>query len=85
MEIVYSLFLMEQAHQESAKKASRIKSVFNGRLAKLERGEKIQYAGQIPGWLKKTKVSGVFEIDEAKANVVREIFTRKSNDESLKK
>lgn len=72
MEIVYSLILMEQAHQESLKKSERIKSAYNSKLKKIKEIEaeqkknpddvepiinKVQFSGVIPAWLdKKTEI-----------------------------
>jgi DNA invertase Pin-like site-specific DNA recombinase len=43
MDIMYSLFLMEQAHIESLKKSERILNVFDQRRKKINQGQNIQF------------------------------------------
>lgn len=72
MHLMYSLMIMSTAHEESAKKSDRIgKSWQNKR--KLAREEHKPYTGKVSTWL--TLHNGEYEIIEARANIIKEIFT----------
>ena len=75
VDIMYSLFLMEQAYVESQKKSERILNVFEQRKEKVLSGEKIQFTGMFPGWIdnngSKEKTDFIFN---EKVETVRKVF-----------
>ena len=81
-DIMYSLFLMEQAYLESEKKSERILNVFDQRRAKLLSGQKIQFSGALPGWIDNngSKENTDFVFNE-KVEIVQKIFDLYGNQE----
>ncbi|MCC3797889.1 recombinase family protein [Vibrio parahaemolyticus] len=75
MSIMYSLMLMAQANQESAKKSDRVLRAFDKKLDKLNDGKAVQYVGMFPGWIdnKGTKEETNFVINK-KAEIVKRAF-----------
>ncbi|EPO0042675.1 recombinase family protein [Vibrio harveyi] len=73
MSIMYSLMLMAQANQESAKKSDRVLRAFENKLDKLNEGKQIQYVGILPGWIdnKGTKQETNFVINQRAKTVQR--------------
>ncbi|MFZ3433771.1 recombinase family protein [Vibrio harveyi] len=73
MSITYSLMLMAQANQESAKKSDRVLRAFENKLDKLNEGKQIQYVGILPGWIdnKGTKQETNFVINQRAKTVQR--------------
>ena len=64
--ILSSLLLMEQANIESANKGKRISAVFKTKLEQIHKGEKVQFAYMLPGWIDNlgTKESTDFVIND---------------------
>lgn len=81
-DIMYSLFLMEQAYLESEKKSERILNVFEQRREKLLSGKNIQFAGALPGWIDNngSKTDTDFVLNE-KAKIVQKVFDLYGNKE----
>lgn len=61
MQVLYSLFIMEQAHQESLKKSDRIKGAYHNKIKKLK--DRVQEQKEIMAEWEKTKTGAmpVFE------------------------
>jgi DNA invertase Pin-like site-specific DNA recombinase len=77
MDIMYSLFLMEQAHIESLKKSERILNVFDQRRKKINQGQNIQFTGMLPSWIDNSgeKYNTNFVLND-KAKIVQDIFKK---------
>lgn len=82
VDIMYSLFLMEQANLESQKKSERILNVFEQRLEKIKQSKNVQFAGMYPGWIDNigSKENTKFVFNE-KVETVRKIFDLYGNEE----
>lgn len=83
-DIMYSLFLMEQANLESDKKSKRILDAFDQKLEKLNNGTEIQFAGMFPGWIDNigTKYQTNFIFND-KIKTVKKAFEMYKKDYSL--
>jgi DNA invertase Pin-like site-specific DNA recombinase len=83
-DIIYSLFLMEQANLESEKKSERILDAFDQKLEKLNKNIKVQFAGMFPGWIDNngTKYETKFVFND-KIKTVKKIFKMYKEDYSL--
>ncbi|NSY35437.1 recombinase family protein [Pseudoalteromonas sp. JC28] len=81
VDIMYSLFLMEQANLESQKKSERILDSFDQRFLKVVNSEKVQFSGMLPGWIDNqgTKEETNFVFNE-KVKVVQKIFEMYGNE-----
>ncbi len=84
MSIMYSLMLMAQANQESAKKSDRVLRAFDKKLDKLNDGKTVQYVGMFPGWIdnKGTKEETNFVINK-KSEIVQRAFSLYINGTSM--
>ncbi|HAV1404553.1 TPA: recombinase family protein [Vibrio parahaemolyticus] len=84
MSIMYSLMLMAQANQESAKKSDRVLRAFDKKLDKLNEGKTVQYVGMFPGWIdnKGTKEETNFVINK-KSEIVQRVFSLYINGTSM--
>lgn len=73
-ELMMVLVEFSRAHNESQTKSIRIKSVFNAKIERMKKGERI-YLSQMPGWITGLE-NGKFVLDETKVSLIKEMFTR---------
>ncbi|WP_100657939.1 recombinase family protein [Alteromonas flava] len=81
IDIMYSLFLMEQANLESQKKSERILDSFDQRFLKVVNSEKVQFSGMLPGWIDNegTKQETKFVFND-KVEIVKKVFEMYGNE-----
>jgi DNA invertase Pin-like site-specific DNA recombinase len=71
---ITSLIKQELAHEESKKKGGRVAVSYRDRYAKARAGQKVKVL--LPSWLKWVGDSVPYEVKEAEAAIVKEVFER---------
>lgn len=75
MELILVLVEFARANNESQTKSTRSKSVVQGKIECVKKGEKVWFGAQKPSWVVNLK-NGKFELDEKRVALVRNIFAR---------
>lgn len=71
MRLLESLIVMTRAHDESKVKSRRLKAVWEGKRARADQKPLTAIA---PHWLRLNKTTGIFEVIEERAALVRRVF-----------
>lgn len=71
--LLLSLVYFMRANEESETKSRRLSAAWENKRAKAYES-KLPMTARIPSWLKLDKITNKFEVDEARADVVRRIF-----------
>ena len=74
-EFVMSVMLLARGHEESQRKSELVRAAFEANRQRLSN----QIFGSAPGWLTRTDKRSPWQIDEAKAQTVRNVFELSAN------
>jgi len=69
--LIYSIVVMSRAHEESLMKSQRLSAAWSAKRGRI-RAQKL--TAQAPKWLRLSADKSTFEIDEKRAQIVRQVF-----------